>query len=132
MQVKSIKRKGKYLQTSKKAFYKIFWHCEEKNCTKFVIPNPLRIKFFDNRNTTGSPYETFSTVRKKLIFFVRPHVWFIQIFAQDRWAAPTLSCSQLDINNTLLDNCTITMNIATINDLQVHNAVRDGLFEGCL
>ena len=78
-------------QTSKGAFYEIFPALWEK------IRPCLSINFFDTRgflkHQKGSFHNFFLTriFSTSLLWYPHPPLWFIQI---DKWAAPTLSCSQ--------------------------------------
>ena len=63
-------------------------------------PPPPCTKFYDTRNFQKYlrvALRTFSVLRDKKIdnFLCYPPLWFTQIFAAGRWAAPTLSYSQL-------------------------------------
>ena len=57
---------------------------------------PLYASFFDNAIFPKHPLSIFLSDEKFLTsFFLWYPQWFTQIFAPDRWPAPTLGCSQL-------------------------------------
>ena len=104
IQVGFITRTGMYYLTPKGALYDILsalWN--KKKSSKFSGITPLCMNFSIPETfwTTkrAPPHELFSVTRKVFdIFFLWYRLlWFTQIFAPDRWATPTLSCSQLVI-----------------------------------
>ena len=92
MQVQSITTTGKYSRTPNVPSTKLFNTVRQKKCScknrdtlplwSFSVTGPFR-------NTQGS----------NLRISLGHPLWFTRIFAPDRWAAPTLSCSQLALHN---------------------------------
>ena len=94
--------KNKYRQVIEKPKslpYEVFGTVKQKKSTKNCYDPPYA--FFRYRELSETPkcppHQIFRYCETKELrqHFVIPHLWFAQLFAPDRWAVPTLSCSSL-------------------------------------